>query len=64
MEREALEALFHCQSVGIALIDLDFRYVRVNDAIAAMHPAAPSRSTSGRRSARFCPMWPKPSFPS
>ena len=36
MEREALEALFHCQSVGIALIDLDLRYVRVNDAIAAI----------------------------
>jgi PAS domain S-box-containing protein len=36
MEREAFEALFRCRSVGIALIDLDFRYTRVNEAIAAM----------------------------
>jgi PAS domain S-box-containing protein len=36
MEREALEALFRCRSVGIALLDLDFRYTRVNEAIAAI----------------------------
>ena len=51
MEREALEALFHCQSVGIALIDLDLRYVRVNDAIAAI-------TRRPRRRARRAGGWP------
>jgi transcriptional regulator with GAF, ATPase, and Fis domain len=36
MEREALEALFSCRSVGIALLDRDLRYIKVNDAIAAI----------------------------
>jgi PAS domain S-box-containing protein len=36
MEREALESLFRCRSVGIALLDLEFRYIRVNEGIAAI----------------------------
>src|SRR5258708_2981027 len=36
MQREALEALFTCRSVGIALLDRDLRYVRVNEGIAAI----------------------------
>ncbi len=37
MEREALEALFRSRSVGIALLDRDLRYVRINDALAAFN---------------------------
>ncbi|HEV2756631.1 MAG TPA: PAS domain-containing protein [Actinomycetota bacterium] len=40
-EHGFIEGLFEVAHIGLGLVDLDLRYVRVNDALAAMNGVAP-----------------------
>jgi PAS domain S-box-containing protein len=41
-EHGFIEAMFEVAHIGLGLVDLDLRYVRVNDVLAAMNGASPA----------------------
>lgn len=53
-EHGFVEALFDAAQIGLGLVDLELRYVRVNDALAAMN-GVPAAAHEGRTIAEVLP---------
>jgi|GEM_PF-1913202 PAS domain S-box len=62
LDTALLETLLHNAPLGIALLDTDLRFVRVNAALAAVHGIAAERHL-GRRLADLLPRFPRRLLP-